>query len=150
MIRTLDEILERAEERKKWQALDEFLEKSEEKRKWQEFDAFCLKLLPVPLEPLTPKEAEEQQREWEEMLAAAKAKFTYKPECIYIPPDRFQFEYLPAEKLWEEMPAAAKAKATSKDEFLLPVSGHECWGISPKLENLNLTGAAGGIGSEEK
>jgi len=114
MIRTLDEILERAEERKKWQALDEFLEKSEEKRKWQEFDAFCLKLLPVPLEPLTPKEAEEQQKEWEEMLAAA------------------------------------KAKATSKDEVLLPVSGHECWGISPKLENLNLTGAAGGIGAVGK
>ena len=134
MIRTIDEILERAEERKKW----------------QEFDAFCLNILPVPLEPLTPEEAEEQQREWEEMLKAAKAKFTYKPECIYIPPDRFQFEYLPAEKLWEERPAAAKAKATSKDEVFLPVSDHECWGISPKLENLNLTGAAGGIGSEEK
>ena len=113
MIRTIDEILERAEERKKWQALDEFLEKSEEKRKWQEFDidTFGLKLLPVRLEPLTP---EEQQREWQEMLAAA------------------------------------KAKATSKDEVLLPVSGHECWGISPKLENLNLTGAAGGIGAVGK
>jgi len=134
VIRTIDEILERAEERKKW----------------QEFDAFCLNILPVPPEPLTPEEAEEQQREWEEMLKAAKAKFTYKPECIYIPPDRFQFEYLPAEKLWEERPVAAKAKATSKDEVFLPVSGHECWGISPNLENLNLTGAAGGIDAVEK
>jgi len=126
--------------------IDEILEKSEEKRRWQEFDAFCLNILPVPPEPLTPEEAEEQQREWDEIVALAKAKFTYKPECIYIPSDRFQCEYLPAEKLWEERPAAAKAKATSKDEFLLPVSDHECWGISPKLENLNLTGAAGGIG----
>lgn len=126
--------------------IDEILEKSEEKRRWQEFDAFCLNILPVPPEPLTPEEAEEQQREWDEIVALAKAKFTYKPECIYIPPDRFQFEYLPAEKLWEERPAAAKAKATSKDEVFLPVSDHECWGISPKLENLNLTGAAGGIG----
>jgi len=98
VIRTIDEILERAEERKKW----------------QEFDAFCLNILPVPPEPLTPEEAEEQQREWEEMLAAA------------------------------------KAKATSKDEVFLPVSGHECWGISPKLENLNLTDAAGGIGAVGK
>jgi len=130
--------------------IDEILEKSEERKKWQEFDAFCLNILPVPPEPLTPEEAEEQQREWGKMLKAAKAKFTYKPECIYIPPDRFQFEDLPAEKLWEEIPAAAKAKATSKDEVLLPVSGHECWGISPKLENLNLTGAAGGIGAVGK
>ena len=66
--------------------IDEILEKSEEKRRWQEFDGFCLHLVPVPPEPLTPEEAEEQQKEWDEIVALAKA--TCKPTEIYISPDK--------------------------------------------------------------
>ena len=88
--------------------INEILEKSEEKRKWQEFDAFCLNLLPVPPEPLTPEEAEEQQKEWDEMVAAAKAKSTSKPNEIYIPPDQFKCEYMPPHQLFVLIQSSAK------------------------------------------
>ena len=101
--------------------IDEILEKSEEKRMGQEFDEFYTELLQLNIskpEILSPEELEKRQKEWEEMTDAEKLKSLLIPKseeigCILIRPSK-------------------------------------CWGISPKLKNLNLTGAAGGICSEEK
>ena len=74
--------------------IDEILEQAEENRIMQKFDDCITEMLQLHVprtETISPEELEKRQQEWDEMLAAAKAKATYKPKCTDTPPLEFKF-----------------------------------------------------------